>query len=66
MLDFFVPYKQKKVRYNNNPFMTKILKKEIMIRSELRNKFNKSCTCINLQSYRKQRNKCKKVSGKAK
>ena len=53
MLDFFVPYKQKKVRYNNNPFMTKILRKEIMIRSKLRNKFNKYCTCINLKSYRK-------------
>ena len=56
-LDFFGPYRQKKIRYNNNPFMTKRLRNEIMIRSKLRNKFNKSCTCINWQNYRKQRNK---------
>ena len=40
-LDFFAPYKQKKIRYNNNPFMTKRMRKEIIIRSKLRNKFNK-------------------------
>ena len=27
----------------------------------MRNKFNKSRTCVNLQNYRKQRNKCTKV-----
>ena len=35
------PYKQNKVWYNNSPFMTKQLRKEIMVRSKLRNKFNK-------------------------
>ena len=41
--------------------MTKRLRKEIMIRSKLRNKFSKSRTCVHLQNYRKQRNKCTKV-----
>ena len=43
----FTPYKQKKVRYNNNPFITK-----------LRNEFNKSRTSENWKKYKQQRNKC--------
>ena len=46
--------------------MKKCLRKEIMIRSKLRNKFKKSRTSVNLQNYRKQRNKCTKVLRKAK
>ena len=46
--------------------MTKRLRKEIMIRSRLRNKLDKSRTCANLQNYRKQRNKCTKVLRNAK
>ena len=34
-LDRFAPYKQKKVRYNNNPFMTKQLRKKIMVSPKL-------------------------------
>ena len=41
-LERFAPYKQKKIRYNNNLFMTKQLRKEIMVR--LSNEFNKSQT----------------------
>ena len=37
-----------------------------MIRLKLRNKFNKSRTGVNLQNYRKQRNKCTKVLRNAK
>ena len=47
-LNFFAFCKQKKIRYNNNSFMTIRLREEIMIRSNLRNKFNKSRTCVNL------------------
>ena len=36
-LGAFAPCKQKKVRFNNNSFMTERLRKEIMIRSKLRN-----------------------------
>ena len=56
----------KKIRHNNNPFMTERLRKEIMIRSKLCNKFNKSRTYVNLRNYRKQRNKCTKVLRNAK
>ena len=37
-----------------------------MIRSKLRNKFNKSRTCVNLQNHRRQRKKYTKVQRKAK
>ena len=40
-LNFFASCKQKKIRYNNNSFMTIRLREEIMIRSNLRNKLNK-------------------------
>ena len=45
--------------------MTKRLRKD-MVRSKLRNKFNNSRTRVNLQNYRKQRNKCTKVLRNAK
>ena len=46
--------------------MRKSLRKQIMIRSKLRNKLNESRTSINLQNYKKQRNKCIKVLRNAK
>ena len=55
-IDFFLI--NKKVRYNNNPFMTKQLRKEIMVKSELRNEFNKSRTSENWKKYKQQGNKC--------
>ena len=39
-LNQFAPLKQKLIRNNNQPFMTKALRKAIMKRSKLRNKFN--------------------------
>ena len=39
--------------------MTQRLREEIMISLKLRNKLNKSRTSVNLQNYRKQRNKYK-------
>ena len=53
-LNFFATYKLTKFRYNSNPFMTMRLRKEIMIRSKLRNKFNKSRTCVNLYKSSKK------------
>ena len=35
------PLKKKILRHNNSPFMTKELRKEIMKRSKLKNKYNK-------------------------
>ena len=40
ILNQFAPLKQKLIRNNNQPFMTKTLRKAIMKRSKLRNKFN--------------------------
>ena len=44
------------IRGNNAPFMNKELSKEIMVRSKLRNKFNRHKTKTNWKN--KQRNKC--------
>ena len=38
----YAPLKKKYIRGNNSPFMNRILSKEIMKRSRLRNKFLKS------------------------
>ena len=45
-------------RGNQAPFMTKELSKQIMIRSRLRNKFNKHRTREHWENYARQRNKC--------
>ena len=41
------------LRYNNNPFMNKVLKKAIMARLRLKNKFNKNRSAKNWNSYKK-------------
>ena len=60
-VDVFVPFKQKNIPYNNNSFKTNSVRNEIMIRSKLCNKFNKSRTIVNQQNYKKQGNKCVKA-----
>ena len=39
------PVKVKVLRFNNNGFMTKSLRKAIMLRSRLKNNFNKGLNC---------------------
>ena len=46
------------IRGNQAPFMTKDLSKQIMIRSRLRNKFNKHKTRLHWENYARQRNVC--------
>ena len=60
MLDRHVPIKKKLIRANHAPFMTKALRKAIMRRSELRNKYLKKKTPESLRSYKKQKNFCSK------
>ena len=60
-LDNIAPVKTKILRYNNNPFMNKALRKAIMTRSRLKNKFNKNSSAKNWSSYKKQRNFCLKL-----
>ena len=58
ILDRHAPIKQKYIRANQGPFMTKELRKAVMIRSSLRNKFNKFKTKSAKCAYKKQRNLC--------
>ena len=60
-LNNIAPVKMKILRYNNNPFMNKALRKAIMTRSRLKNKFNKNSSEKNWNSYKKQRNFCLKL-----
>ena len=43
-LNKHAPLKQKFLRHNNNPFMTKDLRKQIMVRSKLRKSLTKTET----------------------
>ena len=58
VLNAHAPVKKKIQRFNNNPFMTKQLRKAIMHRSRLKNVFNKNRTPKTWDSYKKQRNFC--------
>ena len=57
-LNMYAPLKKKYIRGNNSPFMNRILSKEIMKRSRLRNKFLKSKSEADKKNYVKQRNYC--------
>ena len=50
--------KTKILRHNNNSFMSKKLRKTIMLRSKLKNSFNKDKSYENWSKYKRQRNVC--------
>ena len=58
ILNKHAPLKQKYVRSNDNPFVTKELRKEHMLRSKLRNKYYKEKTNASALAYKRKRNKC--------
>ena len=60
-LDKLAPLKEKKIRFNNSIFVTKSLKKAIMLRSQLKRKFNNSKSEENSKKYKQQRNYCVKL-----
>ena len=60
------PIKQKKVRGNNDPFMTKELRKIIIDRTRLRNKYLKYPTRENFVNMKKRKNKCNSICRKSK
>ena len=66
VLNAHASVKKKIQRFNNNPFMTKQLRKAIMYRSRLKNVFNKSRTPKTWDSYKKQRNFCVNLLRKTK
>ena len=57
-LNMYALLKKKYIRGNNSSFMNRILSKEIMKRSRLRNKFLKSKSEADKKNYVKQRNYC--------
>ena len=59
------PIKQKKVRGNNAPFMTKELRKAIMDRSRLRNIYLKYPSRKNLVNIKEMKNKCNFICRKS-
>ena len=61
VLDQHAPVKKKYARANDGPFMNRTLRKAIMIRSRLKNKYYKNRTVENWEAFRKQRNLCVKL-----
>ena len=66
VLNKHAPMKKKFIRANDGPFMTKALRKAIMRRTRLRNKYNKERTDVNRKAYKRQRNLCLKLLREAK
>ena len=66
ILDKHAPMKQKSIRANESPFMTKNLKKEMMNRSRLINKYLRNSSEENKLAYNKQRNICTSLLRKEK
>ena len=60
-LDTHAPIKKVIVRANHAPYVTKQMRKAIMKRSALENKFYKNRNAENLMVYKKQRNYCSRL-----
>ncbi len=61
ILNKHAPLKQKYIRANESCFMNKTLKKAVMQRTKLKNKYLKNNTTKNKLEYKKQRNYCVKL-----
>ena len=66
ILNYHVPLKEKQVRGNHAPFMTKELSKAITEKSKARNKYLKWPSRENYLSHKKTKNKCNTLTKKAK
>ena len=58
--------KEKYIRRNQAPFMNKSVRKAIMVRTKLLNKFRKENSFINELGYKRQRNFCTTLIKKTK
>ena len=65
-LYILAPIKRKLVRVNDAPFMNNALRKSIMSRSRLRNRYTKNPTIENLREYKRRRNYCVNLLKKSK
>ena len=61
VLNKHAPLKKKYVRANDVPFMTKALRKAVILRTRLRNKYNQNRIAENWNNFRRQRNLCVKL-----
>ena len=66
MLESHAPMKEKYIRLNQAPFMKKSVRKAIVVRTQLLNKFRKENSFINELAYKRQRNFCTKLVKKTK
>ena len=66
LIDKHAPLKNKKIRGNSKPFVTKELRSAIMKRSRLRNKYNKWQSRDNYIAYRLAKRQCDKLTDDAK
>ena len=66
VLDVHAPFKTRIARGNDKPYIDKGLRKQISIRSRLRNKANKSGDISDLERYKKQRNYVANLNSKSK
>ena len=66
ILNHHGPLKQKQVRGNYTPFLTKDLSKAMMNKSKAKNKYLNCPSKENFISYKKSKNKCNSLTKKAK
>ena len=66
VLNYHTPLKQKSVRGNHAPFMTRELSKAIMTKSKVKNSYVKWPSRENFVAYKKEKNKCNSLTKKAK
>ena len=61
VLNKHAPSKKKFIRANHAPYMTKNLRKAIMKRSQLENRYIRNSTVGNMNKYKKHKNFCSKL-----
>ena len=61
VLNNHAPLKEKTVRANDMPYMTKQLRKAIMNRSRLENKYHRDCTGESYRNFKRQKNYCNRL-----
>ena len=66
ILNHHTPLKEKPIRGNQAPLMTKELSKALMEKSKTRNKYLKWSSRESYVSYKKSKNKCNSITKKAK
>ena len=61
IFDKHAPTKFKYIRANDGPFMNKDLRRQIMIRSKLKNIYNREKSNASFMAYKHQRNRCTNI-----